>query len=77
MLSYVGKLTLVKSMVQSIPTYLMTHVRIPVKVVAMIEAAIVRFLCSQKTDYGRSGCVGRSLKESWGYVILRLLIELC
>lgn len=53
MLSQAGKLALVKSVAQSIPTYLMTCFKIPIGVLDRIHSIIARFLWGQKCDEKR------------------------
>lgn len=53
MLSQAGKLTLVRSVVQSIPTYLMTCFEVPDNIIQKIEGEIARFLWGQKGDEKR------------------------
>lgn len=52
-LSQAGKITLVKSVVQVIPTYLMSCFRIPQGIVRKIHWVIAHFLWGQKCDEKR------------------------
>ncbi|KAL8496805.1 hypothetical protein ACS0TY_020472 [Phlomoides rotata] len=52
-LSLAGKVTLVKSVIQAIPTYLMTCFKIPKGILEKIESAIARFLWGQKGEEKR------------------------
>ncbi|KAL8549530.1 hypothetical protein ACS0TY_008385 [Phlomoides rotata] len=52
-LSQAGKLTIVKSVVQAIPTYLMPCFIIPKTIIEQIEFVIARFLWGQKKDERR------------------------
>lgn len=54
-LSQVGKLVLIKSVAQAIPTYLMSCFKIPQNVLDKIRATIMRFWWGQKNDGGRTG----------------------
>lgn len=47
-LSHTWKLTLVRSVIQSIPTYLMTYFKIPDNIIHKIEGEICRFLWGEK-----------------------------
>ncbi|KAL8462267.1 hypothetical protein ACS0TY_033349 [Phlomoides rotata] len=62
-LSFAGKLTLIKSIVQAIPTYLMTCFKIPQTIIEQIEAYIVHFLWGQKADEKRV----HWLRKEWLY----------
>lgn len=61
MLSQAGKLTLIKSVAQAIPTYLMSCFKIPDGVINKIRAAIIRFWWGQQGEEKRTYWMRREL----------------
>lgn len=80
MLSTAGKEVLIKAVLQSIPTYIMSCFFLPGYLIDSIEAAIRDFWWRRRNEWlgwHASNCVGPRKKAAWDSATCELLIWHC